>query len=988
MVEYENIERALVQELRFDDLFPYSSDDVALFLEGGRPCFTYIHIERLPSAEGWYVCDVLAAQQRSRMVWQGIKLPDPESAQAGEIRLPSYLQRVPESVRADLEGFLRAAYAQAADQLIARKTNAVEIRPPECSMPAYTREQVIPGACAYSKYIAGMKRYLFAAELSSGKAVLDVGCGFGYGSKLLASRARSCRGLDISKDALDFAMTAYFSPNLHWQQADARSLPFRQSFDLVVSLDVIQHIDPCDWEQYLSELSRVIEPGGRLVISAPNARISELRDDPPVGLYREDFYVLLGKSFGPENVRLFGQAPWDENLPLLDECEIKEFAGGIDDTFIAVCAKPESGESFRLFPAKKYKASIILPVHDQAVLTRNCLAAIAETVGEDMEFEVVLVDNASNDETKELLASLEGDVRVITNNINVGSPAARNQGAEAAAGEYLVFLESDTVPQPEWLQSLLKLADADAEVGVIGGMILSPDGVIERIGCYFGQNSIPKPACRGFPADHPTAAIPREMQAVSGVCMLVRASVFRELAGFAQSRFTNYEDADFCLRAREARWKVMYSPQARVIHYNCAGPATEQAPIELSRLGLQDFLSRWHGRVLCDESEFTDRTSAGRASKPRTVPIVWHAAVLDPSGYADEARNFIFALEGRLPLAVKAQNWSKRLASLEPGELDLLKKLLRTEVQGPAIHVWHSLPPLFQVSPEAVLNAGRTMFESDRLPESWIEPCNTMDEIWVPCEFNIETFTFSGIAREKIVKIPGTIDLSKFHPGVEPLEVNGKRGFNFLCNLDWRLRKGWDVLLSAYCAEFSPSEDVALILKAYASMDKTSEAIHSEAEEFIRSLGLDASKAPDIVFLDGLLPTAAIPSLYACADAYVQPSRGEAWGRTYMEAMAAGLPTIGTRWSGNLEFMNDENSYLIDCEVADVPEGDTSELRLYRGHKWAEPSVEHLRRLMRQVFEDRQSAGLVGERARAHLESHYSYERVAEIILQHVRERL
>jgi glycosyltransferase involved in cell wall biosynthesis len=107
-----------------------------------------------------------------------------------------------------------------------------------------------------------------------------------------------------------------------------------------------------------------------------------------------------------------------------------------------------------------------------------------------------------------------------------------------------------------------------------------------------------------------------------------------------------------------------------------------------------------------------------------------------------------------------------------------------------------------------------------------------------------------------------------------------------------------------------------------------------------------------------------------------------------MEAMAAGLPTIGTRWSGNLEFMNDENSYLIDCEVADVPEGDTSELRLYRGHKWAEPSVEHLRRLMRQVFEDRQSAGLVGERARAHLESHYSYERVAEIILQHVRERL
>jgi glycosyltransferase involved in cell wall biosynthesis len=92
--------------------------------------------------------------------------------------------------------------------------------------------------------------------------------------------------------------------------------------------------------------------------------------------------------------------------------------------------------------------------------------------------------------------------------------------------------------------------------------------------------------------------------------------------------------------------------------------------------------------------------------------------------------------------------------------------------------------------------------------------------------------------------------------------------------------------------------------------------------------------------------------LYRRADAFVLPSRGEGWGRPYMEAMASGLPTIGTRWGGNLDFMSEENSFLIECEVKRVSERAAYEWPLFRGHNWAEPSEEHLRYLMRTVYEN------------------------------------
>ena len=93
-----------------------------------------------------------------------------------------------------------------------------------------------------------------------------------------------------------------------------------------------------------------------------------------------------------------------------------------------------------------------------------------------------------------------------------------------------------------------------------------------------------------------------------------------------------------------------------------------------------------------------------------------------------------------------------------------------------------------------------------------------------------------------------------------------------------------------------------------------------------------------------------------------------------------GLPTIGTNWSGQTEFMSHQNSLLLDCDIVDVPEPAYAETPTYKGHRWAEPNCQHLRQLMRLAFEDRPGNMELGQRARACLENKFNYRRIADIV--------
>ena len=365
----------------------------------------------------------------------------------------------------------------------------------------------------------------------------------------------------------------------------------------------------------------------------------------------------------------------------------------------------------------------------------------------------------------------------------------------------------------------------------------------------------------------------------------------------------------------------------------------------------------------------------GRSRRP-PPGVLLRAMVYDGSGYADEARWIALGLHKTgiptrlepLGLPYDAQN----LLSIEEREtLEILKHRRIDLAHG--LLLQDTPANDFSLSMHGGRRVGRTMYETDSVPDGWVEYCEAMDEVWVPSTFNCETFARAGVARNRLRAVPEGVDTTHFRPGLDPLPIPEKKGFAFLSVFEWIQRKGVDVLLRAYVEEFCPKEDVALLIKAYARPDRSADLLPRIAYFVERQMGVRLEDAPTIVVLTpDFLTTEEIPRLYASADTFVLPTRGEGWGRPFMEALACECPVIATRWSGQMDFLNDENCELVDCDVRPLPW--TVDVELSAGHQAAEPRVAHLRECMRRVFENRAAAKAKAVRGRREMREKWDWD--------------
>jgi len=368
------------------------------------------------------------------------------------------------------------------------------------------------------------------------------------------------------------------------------------------------------------------------------------------------------------------------------------------------------------------------------------------------------------------------------------------------------------------------------------------------------------------------------------------------------------------------------------------------------------------------------------------VGVLWSAPLLEVHGYGEEARNFVLALAAAgVQVRTDELRWARhpRMPDLDPAVHAQLLQLARTPLPPRFVSVQHVMPPAFRRVPAAAV-IGRTMFETDRIPAGWAEACKAMDEIWVPSTLNRETFVQSGVPSTKVHIVPGPINDALFAASHKPLRIEGQHGFTFLTIFDWTLRKGWDVLLRAYVEEFGPDEDVCLIMKVWSSRGETVQTLQEVAlSHLTERLCVRPERVPDIIFLDVTLSEQDMLRLYASADAFVLVSRAEGYGRPYLEAMAMGLPTIGTNWGGNTDFMKPDNSYLVEVEdVLPVPPEGWLEIPQYQGHCWAQPSVRSLRAQMREVVTSYEAARRKGALAREYVLKHYSWAAAAHVVLE------
>ena len=203
-----------------------------------------------------------------------------------------------------------------------------------------------------------------------------------------------------------------------------------------------------------------------------------------------------------------------------------------------------------------------------------------------------------------------------------------------------------------------------------------------------------------------------------------------------------------------------------------------------------------------------------RSPGARAVPaVLWLGLLEGPSGYADEARGFLRALEaaGHSPAARHLFGAAAGDAHLDARERALLRLQLGRSDRGAKVAVHHYAPAWCR-QPAVVgdmPNVARTMFETDRLPAAWLDQLLLRDEVWVPCEHNREAFERSGIPSSRLRVIGGTLDFDRYAPGAEPLELDVPADhLVYLSNFEFSERKAWRELLLAWARTFAPTDPI------------------------------------------------------------------------------------------------------------------------------------------------------------------------------------
>lgn len=299
----------------------------------------------------------------------------------------------------------------------------------------------------------------------------------------------------------------------------------------------------------------------------------------------------------------------------------------------AAAAQQAVGERLRRSEAvtHRYAVSVIVPVRNRLDLTQQCLTALAATTT-GIDWELIVVDDGSTDGTAEFLATLGGDVRIVRHERSQGFARACNSGAAAARGQAFLFLNNDTIPRPGWLAPLLDELRARPAVSVVGGKLLYPDGRVQHAGIAVSRHRItPYLIYRGAPGTAPAVCRRRELQAVTGACMLVRRSAFEAVGGFDEAYRNGLEDVDLCLRIRACGGRVIYEPASEVVHLESQTPGRHDD--EAHNLAI--FRDRWFGRLWADEDAIY--ASDGLALRCTGEGLPLHAASFRSP---DEARRW------------------------------------------------------------------------------------------------------------------------------------------------------------------------------------------------------------------------------------------------------------------------------------------------------------------------------------------------------------
>jgi len=361
------------------------------------------------------------------------------------------------------------------------------------------------------------------------------------------------------------------------------------------------------------------------------------------------------------------------------------------------------------------------------------------------------------------------------------------------------------------------------------------------------------------------------------------------------------------------------------------------------------------------------------------------APVFEASGYAAAARNYILALyEQGYPVTVHPVEFTCPKSDLG-AEGELLRTLVDKKISHDKV-IAHCTPDAWRSvlrHEEGKYIIGLTTWETDRLHPIWTSSCNRVQEVWVPSQWNVDVFRKSGV-EVPIYRVPHALSADE-SGALKPLAIDGVHDddFMFYAIFHWQERKNPAELLEVYLSTFAGENSVVLVLKTYLQHPSENP---EEINAMVREIKADVNvmRYPRVIPMVQNLSHLDMQRLHRRGDCFALLQRAEGWGLPHFDAAAAGRPVITTGYGGQTDFLNADNSYLIDYQLRPVTRMRWTPYYKADGH-WAAPDLHQAAKVMRHVFDHREEAKERGRRAQARVEQEFSRSVVGRLMVDRLR---
>ncbi len=226
--------------------------------------------------------------------------------------------------------------------------------------------------------------------------------------------------------------------------------------------------------------------------------------------------------------------------------------------------------------------SVIIVNWNVRELLRRCLASVIESCKKDAGFqtEIIVIDNASSDDSVGTVEQEFPQVRLVRNACNLGFTSANNQGIRLSSGRYLLLLNPDTEVRDSAISVQGQYLDSNPAVAVVGPQLMNADGSVQSsrrrfptVITAFIESTVLQRYLGGLPVirryyfeDKPDNFV-QEVDWLVGACLMVRREAIEQVGSLDEDFFMYFEELDLCYRLKKARWKIVYLPEAQVVHY-------------------------------------------------------------------------------------------------------------------------------------------------------------------------------------------------------------------------------------------------------------------------------------------------------------------------------------------------------------------------------------------------------------------------------------